>query len=93
MHYPSTHPYAAIPSNEDLADTEQAVKMVKAMRKAAEIEDKMVELESLLHTAGYKPWSEAVWASAKKIQEIGEALNNELNSSYEHVRDEAENQA
>lgn len=86
----SNSPFATEPSHDETADREQATKMVRILRKASEIEDMMVELESALHDAGYGPWSEQIWAGNKKVQEIGSAINTELNTSYDHVRSDAE---
>ena len=85
----SNHPHA-VETIDETEDTAQAALMIEARNAASEAEDWLVKMTDALQAAGYGPWSDQIWASNKKIQEVANALNLELNASYEHVIQTAE---
>lgn len=85
----SNHPHA-VETIDETEDTAQAALMIEARNAASEAEEWLGKMTEALQAAGHAPWSDQVWAANRKIQEVANALNLELNASYEHVIETAE---
>ena len=86
----SNHPYRVVDDIDEVQDTAQAALMIEARNAASEAEDCLVKMADALQAAGYGPWCKQILAGNQSIQQVADALNLELNASYEHVISDAE---